>query len=60
MATEPKGIAPETLVTVVILMLLSALALIEFAPTSRTPQNNNNDNQHPLPSQRRELHNQTN
>ena len=56
--TEPKRIAPETLVTVVILMLLSALALIEFAPTSRT-QNNNND-KHPLPSQRREFHNQTN
>ena len=57
--TEPKRIAPETLVTVVILMLLSALALIEFAPTSRTPQNNNND-KHPLPSQRREFHDQTN
>jgi hypothetical protein len=57
--TKPKRIAPETLVTVVILMLLSAFALIEFAPTSRTP-NNNNVNQHPLPSQRRELRNQTN
>ena len=56
--TEPKSITPETLFTVVTLMLLSAFALIEFAPTSRTP--NNNNDKHPLPSQQRELHNQTN